>query len=154
MLQVNIVTLTHLTKLFLKDMICQGYGKILNVASVAAFQPSPLMAVYFGTKAYVLSFSEAITNELESTDVTLTTLCPGLTALGFQKVAAMEEAKISHVNRMMNSETVATIGYDSLMANKTIMIPGLRNKILAKSVIFAPRNIVSKVVKNMHEQRK
>ena len=76
MLQVNIVSLTHLTKLFLKDMISQGYGKILNVASVAAFQPGPLMAVYFATKAYVLSFSEAIANELEGTGVTVTTLCP------------------------------------------------------------------------------
>lgn len=154
MLQVNIVSLTHLTKLFLKDMICQGYGKILNVASVAAFQPGPLMAVYFATKAYVLSFSEAIANELEGTGVTVTTLCPGPTASEFQKAAAMEESKISHVNRMMNSETVAKIGYDSLMANKTIAIPGLRNKILAKSVRFAPRNIVTQVVRNMHEQRK
>ncbi len=76
MLQVNIVCLTHLTKLFLKDMITQGNGKILNVASVAAFQPGPLMAVYFATKAYVLSFSEAIANELEGTGVTVTTLCP------------------------------------------------------------------------------
>ncbi|UKO97722.1 SDR family NAD(P)-dependent oxidoreductase [Nostoc sp. UHCC 0870] len=154
MLQVNIVSLTHLTKLFLKNMICQGYGKILNVASVAAFQPGPLMAVYFATKAYVLSFSEAIANELEGTGVTVTTLCPGPTASEFQKAAAMEEAKISHVNRMMNSETVAKIGYDGLMANKTIVIPGFRNKILAKSVRFAPRKIVSKVVRNMHELRK
>ncbi|MEA5575608.1 SDR family oxidoreductase [Anabaena sp. UHCC 0451] len=154
MLQVNIVSLTHLTKLFLKDMIAQGYGKILNVASVAAFQPGPLMAVYFATKAYVLSFSEAIANELEGTGVTVTTLCPGPTTSEFQKAAAMEEAKISHVNRMMNSETVAKIGYDSLMANKTIAIPGLRNNILVKSVRFAPRNIVTKVVRNMHELRK
>ncbi|MBD2293992.1 SDR family oxidoreductase [Anabaena sphaerica FACHB-251] len=154
MLQVNIVSLTHLTKLFLKDMISQGYGKILNVASVAAFQPGPLMAVYFATKAYVLSFSEAIANELEGTGVTVTTLCPGPTASEFQKAAAMEEAKIAHVNRMMKTETVAKIGYDSLMANKTIAIPGLRNKILAKSVRFAPRNIVTKVVRNMHELRK
>jgi len=154
MLQVNIVSLTHFTKLFLKDMITQGYGKILNVASVAAFQPGPLMAVYFATKAYVLSFSEAIANELEGTGVTVTTLCPGPTASEFQKAAAMEESKISHVNRMMNTETVAKIGYDGLMANKKTVIPGLRNKILVKSVQLAPRNIVSKVVRNMHELRK
>jgi short-subunit dehydrogenase len=154
LLQINIVSLTHLTKLFLKDMINQGYGKILNVASVAAFQPGPLMAVYFASKAYVLSFSEAIANELEGTGVTVTTLCPGPTASEFQKAAAMEESKISHVNRMMTTETVAKIGYDSLMANKTIVIPGLRNKILAKSINFAPRKIVTKVVRNMHELRK
>lgn len=154
LLQINIVSLTHLTKLFLKDMINQGYGKILNVASVAAFQPGPLMAVYFASKAYVLSFSEAIANELEGTGVTVTALCPGPTASKFQKSAAMEESKISHVNRMMTTESVAKIGYDSLMANKTIAIPGIRNQILARSVRFAPRNIVTKIVRSMHELRK
>ncbi|TAE54422.1 MAG: SDR family oxidoreductase [Nostocales cyanobacterium] len=153
MLQVNIITLTHLTKLFLPDMIKQGYGKILNVASVAAFQPGPLMAVYFASKAYVLSFSEAIANELEGTGVTVTTLCPGPTDSEFQKAAAMEESKIAHVNRMMTTKTVAKIGFDSLMANKTTVIPGIRNKILVESVKFAPRNIVTKIVKNMHELR-
>ncbi|MFM2063898.1 MAG: hypothetical protein RLZZ507_3569 [Cyanobacteriota bacterium] len=154
LLQINIVSLTHLTKLFVKDMISQGSGKILNVASVAAFQPGPLMAVYFASKAYVLSFSEAIANELEGTGVTVTALCPGPTASKFQKSAAMEESKISHVNRMMTTETVAKIGYDSLMANKTIAIPGIRNQILARSVRFAPRNIVTKIVRSMHELRK
>ncbi|WP_353931790.1 SDR family oxidoreductase [Okeanomitos corallinicola TIOX110] len=153
-LQVNIISLTYLTKLFLEDMINQGYGKILNVASVAAFQPGPLMAVYFASKAYVLSFSEAIANELKGTGVTVTTLCPGPTASEFQKAAAMEESKIAHVNRMMKTETVAKIAYDSLMANKTVAIPGLRNKILAESVKFAPRNIVTKIVRNMHELRR
>lgn len=104
--------------------------------------------------AYVLSFSEAIANELEGTGVTVTTLCPGPTASKFQKSAAMEESKISHVNRMMTTESVAKIGYDSLMANKTITIPGIRNQILARSVRFAPRNIVTKIVRSMHELRK
>jgi short-subunit dehydrogenase len=76
MLQVNIVSLTHLTKLFLKDMIYQGYGKILNVTSVTAFQAGPLMAVYFATKTYIVSFSEMIANEIEGTGVIVTTLCP------------------------------------------------------------------------------
>ncbi|MDZ7959977.1 MAG: SDR family oxidoreductase [Aulosira sp. DedQUE10] len=151
MLQVNIVSLTHFTKLFLQDMVEQGYGKVLNVASVAAFQPGPLMAVYFATKAYVLSFSEAIANELEGTGVSVTVLCPGPTASEFQKTAAMEDSKISSVNRMMDTETVAKIGYSSLMANKTVVIPGLRNKILTESVRFTPRKLVTKVVKSMHE---
>ncbi|BAY12280.1 SDR family NAD(P)-dependent oxidoreductase [Calothrix sp. NIES-2098] len=154
MLQVNIVTLTHLTKLFLKPMVAQGYGKILNVASVAAFQPGPLMAVYFATKAYVLSFSEAIANELEGSGVTVTALCPGPTATAFQQSAAMEDSKISSVNRMMDTERVARIGYSSLMANKTVVVPGLRNKILAESVRFTPRKLVTKVVKSMHELKK
>ncbi|OUL18461.1 SDR family oxidoreductase [Nostoc sp. 106C] len=154
MLQVNIVSLTHLTKLFLKDMVEQGYGKILNVASVAAFQPGPLMAVYFATKAYVLSFSEAIANELEGTGITVTALCPGPTATEFQQAAAMKDSKISSVSRMMDTETVAKIGYRSLMANKTVVVPGLRNKILAESVRFTPRSLVTKVVKSMHEIKK
>ncbi|BAY76710.1 short-chain dehydrogenase/reductase SDR [Nostoc linckia NIES-25] len=154
MLQVNIVSLTHLTKLFLKDMLEQDYGKILNVASAAAFQPGPLMAVYFATKAYVLSFSEAIANELEGTGVSVTVLCPGPTASEFQQTAAMEDSKIASVNRMMKTETVASIGYRGLMTNKTVVIPGMRNKILTQSVRFTPRNLVTKVVRSMHELKK
>ncbi len=150
MLQVHVVCLTHLTKLFLKDMVKQGYGKILNVASTAAFQPGPLMAVYFATKAYVLSFSEAIANELEGTGVTVTTLCPGPTASGFQYTAGMEKAKSASSWRVMDSETVAKIGYRGLMANQTLVIPGLRNKILATSAKFAGRKQVAKIVRKMH----
>jgi short-subunit dehydrogenase len=154
MLQVNIVSLTYLTKLFLKDMVEQGYGKILNVASAAAFQPGPLMAVYFATKAYVLSFSEAIANELEGTGITVTALCPGPTASQFQQTAAMADSKIASVNRMMDTETVAKIGYRSLMENKTVVVPGVRNKILTESVRFTPRKLVTKVVRRMHELKK
>ncbi|MEH2202685.1 MAG: SDR family oxidoreductase [Nostoc sp.] len=154
MLQVNMVSLTHLTKLFLKDMVEQNYGKILNVASAAAFQPGPLMAVYFATKAYVLSFSEAIANELEGTGVNVTVLCPGPTASEFQQNAAMEDSKIANVNRMMDTETVARIGYRGLMKNKTVVVPGMRNKILTESVRFTPRNLVTKVVRSMHELQK
>ncbi|QLE40330.1 SDR family oxidoreductase [Nostoc sp. C052] len=154
MLQVNIVSLTHLTKLFLKDMVEQNYGKILNVASAAAFQPGPLMAVYFATKAYVLSFSEAIANELEGTGVSVTVLCPGPTASEFQQTAAMENSKIANVKRMMDTATVAKIGYRSLMKNKTVVVPGMRNKILSESVRFTPRNLVTKVVRSMHELKK
>lgn len=85
LLQVNVVCVTHLTKLLLKDMLQQGYGKILNVASAAALQPGPLMAVYFASKAFVLSFSEAIANELKGTGITVTALCPGATATPFHK---------------------------------------------------------------------
>lgn len=154
MLQVNMVSLTHLTKLFLKDMVAQNYGKILNVASAAAFQPGPLMAVYFATKAYVLSFSEAIANELEGTGVSVTVLCPGPTASQFQQTAAMEDSKIASVKRMMDTETVARIGYQGLMTNKTVVVPGIRNKILTESVRFTPRNLVIKVVRSMHELKK
>jgi short-subunit dehydrogenase len=154
MIQVNAACVIHLTKLFVKDMVKQGYGRILNVASTAAFQPGPMMAVYFATKAYVLSFSEAIANELEGTGVTVTVLCPGPTATGFQQAAAMEEAKIASSGRMMDTRTVAEIGYRGLMAKKTVVIPGIRNKILAQSIRFSPsRKLVAKIVRDMHEAK-
>ncbi|KYC38382.1 short-chain dehydrogenase [Scytonema hofmannii PCC 7110] len=153
MMQVNVVCLTHLTKLFLKDMIKQGYGRILNIASTAAFQPGPLMAVYFATKAYVLSFSEAIANELEGTGVTVTVLCPGPTETGFQKRAAMEDSKLINGQKIMDSETVAKIGYAALMKGKTVVLTGIKNKILAASVKFGPRKMVTKIVRSMQERQ-
>ncbi len=110
LLQLNIVALTHLTKLFLPGMKTRGYGKILNLASTAAFQPGPLMAVYYASKAYVLSFSEAISEELHGTGVSVTAFCPGPTELGFQKRAAMEESKLVQ-GGLMSAEAVAKIGY-------------------------------------------
>lgn len=151
MLQVNVVCITHLTKLFLKEMVKQGYGKILNVASTAAFQSGPLMAVYFATKAYVLSFSEAIANELEGTGVTITALCPGPTSSGFQYTTAMKKAKAASSWRLMDAATVAKIGYDGLMANKTVVIPGLKNKIMATVIRFVARKVVTKIVREIHE---
>jgi short-subunit dehydrogenase len=153
MLQVNLVCLTHLTKLFLKDMVKQRNGKILNVASAAAFQPGPLMAVYFATKAYVLSFSEAIANELEGTGVTVTVLCPGSTISAFHERTGMADSKLVKGQKMMDAKTVAQIGYDALMRGKTIAIPGLLNKILAKIVGFVPRRLVTKVVRTMQEDK-
>ncbi|QIR41608.1 SDR family oxidoreductase [Tolypothrix sp. PCC 7910] len=151
MLQVNLVTLTHLTKLFLKDMVSKGEGKILNLASAAAFQPGPLMAVYFATKAYILSFSQALASELENTGVTVTALCPGPTESAFHERTGLAGAKQIESNNMMDAETVAKIGYRALMEGKTVAIPGLKNKILAEMVRFTPRNLVTKIVKNMQE---
>ncbi|MBE9007236.1 SDR family oxidoreductase [Fortiea sp. LEGE XX443] len=153
MLQVNLVCLTHLTKLFLKDMVKQGEGKILNVSSAAAFQPGPLMAVYFATKAYVLSFSEAIANELEGTGVTVTVLCPGSTVSAFHERTGMADSNLVKNKKMMDAETVAQIGYDALMKGKTVVIPGFINKLLAKSVRFVPRQLVTKIVRSMQEDK-
>ncbi|MCM0590256.1 MAG: SDR family oxidoreductase [Gloeotrichia echinulata IR180] len=153
MLQVNVVCLTHLTKLFVKDMVQQGSGKILNLASTAAFQPGPLMAVYYASKAYVLSFSEAIANELEGTGVSVTVLCPGPTESGFQQRAAMEDSKLVSGQKIMDAETVAKIGYRSLLENKTVVIPGVKNKILAESVRFTPRKLVTKLVRSMQDNK-
>jgi uncharacterized protein len=153
MLQVNLVCLTHLTKLFLKEMVKEGQGKILNVSSAAAFQPGPLMAVYFATKAYVLSFSEAIANELEGTGVTVTVLCPGSTISAFHERTGMADSKLLKGKKMMDAQTVAQMGYDALMAGKTIIIPGFMNKLMSKCVRFIPRKIVTKIVRNMQEDK-
>jgi uncharacterized protein len=151
MLQVNLVSLTHLTKLFLKDMVKQGEGKILNVASTAAFQPGPLMAVYFATKAYILSFSEAISNELNGTGVSVTVLCPGPTASAFHERTGMADTILVKNKKMMDAKTVAKVGYHGLMNNRTIVIPGMKNLILSKSVRFFPRKLVTQFVRNMQE---
>lgn len=149
-MQVNMGTLTHLTKLFLPGMLKKRRGKILNVASTAAFQPGPLMTVYYATKAYVLSFSQALAEELQGTGVNVTALCPGPTASGFQKRAHMEDSKLFS-GQIMDAQTVARIGYRGLMTNKTIVIPGLRNKILVELVRFSPREMVPRAVRNMQK---
>jgi len=153
MIQLNVVALTHLTKLFLKEMVQQKDGKILNVASTAAFQPGPLMAVYYATKAYVLSFSEAIANELEGSGVTVTALCPGATESGFQARANMEESKLFSGQKIMDAATVAQIGYRGLMKGQRVVVPGLKNQILSLSVRFIPRNLVTKIARSMQERR-
>src|SRR6476659_7983020 len=128
MIQVNIAALTHLTKLFLPPMIKRKSGHILNLASTAAFQPGPLMAVYYATKAYVLSFSEAISNELSGTGVTVTVLCPGPTESGFQSAAKMEKSKLVE-GGLADSKSVAEAGVRGMMKGKVIVVPGVMNKI-------------------------
>ncbi|MCK4662624.1 MAG: SDR family oxidoreductase [Bacteroidales bacterium] len=145
MIQLNILALTHLTKLFLKGMIERKRGKILNVASTGSFQPCPLMAVYGATKAYVLSFSEAIANELKGTGITVTALCPGPTETNFFKVGKFEESKIVKNKKLPSAEDVAKYGYNAMNKSKTVAIHGLMNKTLAFLVGFAPRNLVTNV---------
>lgn len=151
MMQLNMMALVHLTHLFLPSMVERGNGRILNIASTAAFQPGPLMAVYYATKAFVLSFSEAIANELDGTGVTVTALCPGPTQSGFQSRADMEASKLVQ-NGLMAAETVAKIGYEAMMKGKTVEIPGFSNKVGAALPRFVPRNMVTKIVRNMQEQ--
>ena len=107
------------------------------------------MAVYFATKAYILSFSEAIANELEGTGVTVTVLCPGSTASAFHERTGMADSKMLKSKNMMDAETVAQIGYNALIQGKTIVIPGFMNKIMSKCVRFIPRKIVTKIVRSM-----
>jgi len=153
MMRLNMVSLTHLTKLCLPHMLGHRAGKILNVASTAAFQPGPLMAVYYATKAYVLSFSEALANELRGTGVTVTALCPGPTATGFQRQARLERSRL-FASRGMNAATVAKVGYRGLLRHDTVVIPGLRNQILAQVVRLTPRNLVTHIVRGLQERTK
>ena len=152
LLQINVVALTHLTKLFLPSMIARGRGYVCNVASTAAFQPGPLMAVYYASKAYVLSLSEALANECEGTGVRVSALCPGPTETGFVAAAGMSESKLFDRGAMTARE-VAEVGYRGLLAGKTIVIPGARNALLARTVGFMPRKLVTKVVRGIQERR-
>jgi len=152
-IQVNVTALTHLTKLFLPPMVQRGQGRILNVASTAAFQPGPLMAVYYATKAYVLSFSEAIAEELGGTGVTVTALCPGPTATGFQKKANMGSLNLLHVMKPVSSMEVAQAGYRGLMRGKRVVIPGVKNKIGVQALRVSPRRVATKVVRALQERR-
>lgn len=151
MIQVNITALTHLTRLFLPGMKERSYGRIMNVASTAAFQPGPLMAVYYASKAFVLSFSEAIARELKGSGVYVSALCPGPTESGFQKRAAMEESKLVQ-NGLMDAATVAEQGYEGLMKGRTVVIPGMRNRIMSLAPRFLPRETVTAVVMQAQER--
>ena len=147
MINLNILTLTHLTHLFLPNMIKNKFGKILNLASIASFQPGPNMSVYFASKAYVLHFSEAISNELIGTGVTVTALCPGATESGFQVAAKMQESKLVKDKKLPSSKEVAEYGFNSMMEGKTVAIHGTMNYLMANAVRLTPRNLVLKLVR-------
>lgn len=152
LIELNILSLTRLTRLFLGNMRAKGAGRILNVASTAAFQPGPLMAVYYASKAYVLSFSEALGNELHGSGVTVTVLCPGPTHTNFRKRAGMTASRLFDWG-VMDAGTVAAVGYSGLLRNKSVVIPGLKNRCLAFAVRFLPRRLVLGVVRWMQGSR-
>lgn len=153
LLRLNIGALTHLTALCLRGMVERGRGRILNVASTAAFQPGPLMATYYASKAYVLHFSEALDEELSETPVTVTTLCPGPTRTGFQESADMEQSGLVRRRKLMTAEEVAAAGYRAMLRGKRLEIPGIGNKLLAWSIRFSPRWLVPKVVEWIQKEQ-
>jgi hypothetical protein len=144
MIELNIAALTTLTKLALPGMLQRRWGKIMNVASTAGFQPGPRMAVYYATKAYVIMFSEAIANELKGSGVTVTCLCPGATSTNFAQRAGMEHSRLFRLGAM-HSIDVARMGYKGMMRGRTMVIPGWLNKTLAMSVRFSPRKLVTSI---------
>lgn len=147
MLQVNVVALTHLTKLFLPGMVQRRRGYVMNVASTAAFQPGPLMAVYYASKAYVLSFSEALSLELEGTGVTVTTLAPGATRTEFQNVAKMENSRLFRAGHVMTATEVAEAGYNGMHAGKPLVVPGAVNRLMAAGTRLVPRRVAARLAK-------
>ncbi len=144
LLQVNLVSLTQLTKLAVTEMLKKRNGKILNLGSTGSFAPAPLNAIYCATKAYVLNFSEGIAKDLEGTGVTVTTLCPGATRTEFAKKARIENVRLFK-SMVMDAESVAKIGYCALMNGKRFVVAGLYNKLMVFSLRFTPRWLILKL---------
>jgi uncharacterized protein len=153
MIDLNIRSLTHLTRLFLPDLIQKERAYILNVASTAAFQPGPLMSVYYASKHYVLAFGEAIANELEGTGVTVTTLCPGPTESEFRETASMKKSKLFDRFPVATSREVAEYGYKVVKKGKRVAVYGFQNKIAPIFMGLVPRNFVTSVVRKIQERK-
>lgn len=154
MIRVNVAALTELTGLFLPGMLARGRGKILNVGSVAGFQPGPLMAVYYATKAYVNSFSEALSSELEGTGVTVTCLAPGPTRSEFAAASGMDATKLFRGDSVAEAAPVAAAGVRGMLRGERMVVTGWRNKLLIFAERFLPRGLVIRAVKRKQSRRR
>ncbi len=154
MVQVNVTAVTELSRRFGAHMAGRGRGRILNVASTAAFQPGPLMAVYYATKAYVLSFSEAIRSELSDRGVSVTCLCPGVTRSEFHERAGMDGSTVLERLGAHTAESVARAGIRGALRGRRLVVPGVMNRVLTLVVRASPRGIVPPVVRRMQEARR
>ncbi len=152
-MQLNMSSLALLTKYFLREMVARGSGKILNVASTAAFQPGPMMAVYYASKSFVASFSEAVSKEAEGTGVTVSVLCPGPTETEFQRHAGMANMHLLKSIFMMDATSVAEKAYAGMMRGKRMIIPGLLNRIVVFTTRFLPKRLLLAVVHSLHKHR-
>jgi len=152
MIGVNVTSLTHLTRLLLPGMLERRRGGVLNVGSTAGFQPGPNMAVYYATKAYVLSFSEALVHELRETGVTVTCLAPGPTKTEFAERAGMDNAFLFESGAAMSSVAVANVGYEAFRSGESLAVPGLPNKLGAFATRLLPRSLASKVAEYLHDE--
>ena len=153
MIQVNIVALVHLTKLFVRDMVARKSGRIMNVASTAGFQPGPLQPVYYASKAFVLSFTEAIANELRGTGVTATALCPGPTPTEFQKRANVGKVRGLRLMMRVNPDVVVRAGYRGMMKGKPVVVPGALNNTIIFLLRLFPRRVVTAMVRQIQTAR-
>jgi short-subunit dehydrogenase len=147
MINLNMTSLTYMTHLFLQRMKKEGRGRIMNVASTAAFQPGPLMAVYFATKSYVLNFSEALFEELKEFNITVTTYCPGATATNFSNEANTNNSKLFKNRKLPTAANVAEYGFVAMMQGKRLAIYGFMNRLMVFGTRLTPRSIVLKMSK-------
>ena len=152
MINLHVLNTTYLTKLFLRDMIKKNEGKILNIASVAAFQPGPLMSLYYATKAYILHFTEAISNEVKDKNISISVLCPGQTKTNFQKNVSSKRNKINF--NTASPVKVAKYGYESLKKNVTISVPGFWNNLIVFLVRILPRSTSTSLVRYIQEKNR
>jgi short-subunit dehydrogenase len=148
MMHVNMDSLVALTRLFVPSMLAHKHGRILNVASTAAFQPGPFSNIYFATKAFVFSFSTALSEELAGTGVTVTALCPGSTRTEFFERADMKNGRRDIV--MMDADDVAEIGYRGLMRGKRVVVPGALNKFTSTLAKFMPSRFTARIVRRIN----
>ena len=155
LLQVNVVSLAQLCRLFLSDFVRRRGGKILNVASVAGFMPGPLMANYYASKAYVISLSRALHREYLNHGITVSVLCPGPTRTEFFDRAEMNNAEISRgrLLAMQDAPYVAEVGYRGLMKGKPMILPGLRNKLMATAGRVMPMGLTAWAVKRLNRNK-
>jgi len=153
MVDLNVRALLELTQIYWPSMLKNKRGGILNVASTAAFQPGPLMATYYATKAFVLSLSEALWKEAEGTGVHVSCLCPGPTTSKFRDRAGTGKTKLSNAGAPMPSMAVAKLGYRGFQKNTRVVITGLRNKILAGATPYLPRTTLLGIVKNLQSPK-
>lgn len=149
MIDLNVRALVELTHIYWPTIMAGKRGGVLNVASTAAFQPGPLMAVYYASKAFVLSFSEALWEEARDTGVKVSCLCPGPTVSEFRERAGTGRTRLSRAGTPMSSKSVARLGYDAWQDNKRVEITGMRNRITASFVPFLPRTTVLRIVRNL-----
>jgi short-subunit dehydrogenase len=149
-IHVNIIALTHLTKLFVRSMLAAGDGYILNVASTAGFSPGPFMAVYYASKSYVILFSEALADELRGSGVSVTALCPGATKTGFQTRGNIPATMLFRSGGTADAARVARAGYDAMIARKALVIPGAMNAFMAFGSRFVPRSMLTAIARRFN----
>ena len=153
-IDVNVAALTHLTKIVLPGMLARRRGRILNVSSVAAFQPGPLMAVYYASKAYVQSFSEALSEEVAGTGVSVTALCPGPTVTEFHSQAGIHPKAPAGGAPLMTSREVAEAGYRGVNSGKRVVVAGVRNKVVVLANRLLSRRRITRIVRRIQERRR